>query len=66
MPVFDYKCENCGEIFEELVVSSTTPDSEVKCPFCGEHKSKKMISAPSIGRSSGSDASCPTGTCPLG
>jgi len=36
MPVFDYECKNCGEVYEELVMSGSTPDSQIKCPACGE------------------------------
>lgn len=62
MPVFDYKCENCGKTFEEFVISYSTQDSEVKCPFCGEHRAKKMISAPLVGKSSSSN-SIPNSRC---
>lgn len=61
MPVYDYKCENCGKLFEELVISYSVPDSEIKCPECGEYKAKQKISAPSIaGSSSSHSSSCGT------
>lgn len=49
MPVFDYKCNNCGEVFEELVFSSSAPDSDIKCPACGKNQAARLMSAPSIG-----------------
>jgi len=61
MPVFDYECKHCGKVFEELVLSSATPDSEIQCPACGHKESIRRMSAPSIGgssRSSGSGAGC--------
>ena len=65
MPVFDYECKNCGKVYEELVMSSSTPDSQIKCPACSEYKSVRRMSAPSIGGSSGSSfssgAGCGTG-----
>ena len=48
MPMYDYRCENCGEIFEELVFSSNVPDEEIECPVCHEYVAKKLLSAPSI------------------
>jgi len=48
MPVFDYECKHCGRIYEELVTSSSTPDSDIECPECGEHQSVRRMSAPSI------------------
>ncbi len=59
MPVYDYECENCGKVFEEFVISHKVPDSEIKCPECGEYKAKRKLSAPSIaGSSSLSPSSC--------
>lgn len=63
MPVFDYECKNCNKVFEELVMSSSTPDSEIECPDCGAHQSVRRMSAPAIGgfssgSSVGSSASC--------
>ena len=48
MPMYDYRCKNCDEVFEELVFSSTTPDKEIKCPKCGQNKSDRLFSAPMI------------------
>jgi len=48
MPMYDYRCKNCDEVFEELVFSSTTPDEEIKCPKCGQNKSNRLFSAPMI------------------
>ncbi|MBU4444857.1 zinc ribbon domain-containing protein [bacterium] len=48
MPVFDYECKHCGRIYEELVTSSSTPDSDIECPECGEHQSVRRMSAPSV------------------
>jgi putative FmdB family regulatory protein len=48
MPMYDYRCKNCGEVFEELVFSSNTSDEEIKCPKCGQNKSERLLSAPMI------------------
>jgi putative FmdB family regulatory protein len=48
MPMYDYRCKNCDEVFEELVFSSTTPDEEIKCPKCSQNQSERLLSAPMI------------------
>ncbi len=47
MPMFDYKCENCDTVFDELIPSSDTPDTDILCPNCKEIK-QKILSAPAI------------------
>ena len=32
MPIFEYKCKNCGRVFDELVKSC---EQKVTCPACG-------------------------------
>ncbi|MBU0529255.1 zinc ribbon domain-containing protein [bacterium] len=48
MPMYDYRCKNCDEVFEELVYSSMVPDEEIKCPNCGQNNSERLLSAPMI------------------
>ena len=48
MPMYDYRCKNCDEVFEELVFTSDTPDEEIECPKCGKNKSERLLSAPMI------------------
>lgn len=63
MPMYDYRCKNCGEVFEELVMSSSTPDEEITCPKCKENKAEKLISAPMVSTgSSSSSVSSPSST----
>lgn len=34
MPIYEYKCPKCGEVFDEIV--KVNPDMEtMKCPKCG-------------------------------
>lgn len=56
MPMYDYRCKNCDEVFEELVFSSSVSDDEIKCPKCGEQKAERLLSAPMIS-TSGSNSS---------
>ena len=48
MPMYDYRCKNCGETYEELVFSSTVPDEEIVCPNCNEKQSERLLSAPMV------------------
>lgn len=40
MPIYEYRCLECGEKFEKLLLSiSSTP--RVECPRCGGSKVEK-------------------------
>jgi putative FmdB family regulatory protein len=41
MPLFEYECRKCGELFEALVVGSRTP----ACPKCKSADLEKRVSA---------------------
>jgi putative FmdB family regulatory protein len=64
MPVFEYKCDECGSKYDFFHKSSLKQD-EVTCPKCGSAKSKKLFSAFATANSSDSDfsSSCATGNC---
>ncbi|SVB54421.1 uncharacterized protein METZ01_LOCUS207275 [marine metagenome] len=63
MPMYDYKCNKCGTLFEELVLSSTVADDQIKCPKCGGSKSKRQLSAPFISMNSGFEPACEKPAC---
>lgn len=43
MPIYEYRCLECGEKFEKLLLSiSSTP--QVECPRCGGRKVEKLLS----------------------
>lgn len=65
MPIYSYLCKDCDEKFD-LLVGVTAEKEELKCKKCGSKKIVREISGFSVGKSSSSDSSCPTGTCPLG
>lgn len=64
MPMYEFKCCNCGRQFEELVFSSNYSADEIVCPSCGTSNAEQRISAAAIGGSSyPSGSSCSsTGT----
>jgi len=61
MPLFEYKCQACEHVFEELVLSSS---ARVVCPQCGSDDTRKLLSvfATSTGRAS-SLPSCASPGC---
>jgi len=64
MPIFEYRCTECGHVTAFLEKANARRHH--KCEKCGSADTEKMFSAFSAksgGSSSGS--SCPTGTCPL-
>ena len=56
MPIYEYRCLECGEKFEKLVRFSAST-SEIECPKCGGRKVERLISAFSTIRSSTTVAS---------
>lgn len=40
MPIYEYACGDCGNEFEALVRSDTTP----QCPNCHSNKLEKLLS----------------------
>ena len=43
MPIYEYKCGNCGHQLEAIQRVSDPPLKE--CPACGKRKLKKLVSA---------------------
>ena len=63
MPIYEYKCEDCGTKFEKLVRGGTA----VECPSCGQDHLKQEYST-FAARANGSQQeaampSCPSGMC---
>ena len=66
MPIHEYQCTKCGHVSEFLEISSTK--KKHVCEKCGSKNMKKVLSVFSARTGSGlsgSDSSCPTGTCAL-
>ena len=65
MPLYEYKCLDCGEVFEALQ-SNYKQNPDLACKNCGSSHLKKLVSSFSAGLNSSSESeSCPTGTCNL-
>lgn len=61
MPIYEYKCQDCGTIFEKLIYK----EEDVKCFICGGKNVKKLISLfSSVGSNKGNTcSSCSSGNC---
>ena len=63
MPIYEYACGDCGNEFEALVRSDTTPE----CPGCHSNKLEKLLSVFATTANSARAApamSSPCGACP--
>ncbi len=66
MPIFEYRCEDCGTKFEKLVRRS---EDSVVCPSCGQSHLKTEFSTFAAHSGSGSRKTeslppCSNGMCP--
>jgi len=43
MPIYEYRCGECGREFSRLVAMST-PDEDIECPHCGARAAERLIS----------------------
>jgi putative FmdB family regulatory protein len=65
MPVYDYKCQKCGLVFE-MFLRSMSAAASVKCEKCGSSKVEKMVSCCAIssgGKSEGAGSSKSSHSC---
>ncbi|MEA3359006.1 MAG: zinc ribbon domain-containing protein [Thermodesulfobacteriota bacterium] len=52
MPLYEYKCKNCGNTFEQLVFFSEK-DARFDCPTCNSEETSRLMSSFSSGSSNG-------------
>jgi putative FmdB family regulatory protein len=67
MPIYEYLCAGCTETFEELVSSSD--ESSVRCPACGEAAVTRLLSSFATVRPEGAmvgGGGCCGGSCGCG
>jgi len=70
MPIYEYKCEMCNDLFEILCQSGDDGTSQ-KCPKCGKEGLERVMSAASFAMGSGNGESdrkvetrkCGSGSC---
>jgi putative FmdB family regulatory protein len=47
MPIYEYRCNECGQRFEKLIRSLNQPP-EIICPQCHSRQVQRLISAPAV------------------
>ena len=71
MPIFEFKCTKCEDLFEILVMKKDE-DVEMKCPKCGSEEFERVMSSANyaVGGGSGAKAGvssqtrqCSSGSC---
>ena len=60
MPIYEFRCDACGDEFEELVRSS---DEQVECPRCGSARASRKMSAFAFKSSGRFVAASGSGSC---
>ena len=60
MPIYEYRCEKCGEVTEQLVLG--TQETPV-CAHCGSADLVKLMSAANVGAGSPAASPPPAGSC---
>ncbi len=55
MPIYEFRCENCGRLFEALCLTQKD-ERDLRCPYCSSKEVRKEYSsfATSCGRVYGS------------
>ena len=48
MPIYEYRCQQCGKQFEKLVRSSSD-QNQVECPYCHSSQVQKAFSVFGLG-----------------
>lgn len=63
MALIEFKCDKCGEKFDEIVKLSNR--ESIKCPKCGSNEVKQVFEGKCSfgGSSKGSGGGCSSGSC---
>ena len=66
MPIYEFKCQKCGHLFDYF--ARKVNEKASKCPECGAAEVEKQFSTfnAADSRDSAEDTSCATGTCTTG
>lgn len=68
MPIYEYRCQDCGETSAFFVQRMGATPDELVCQHCQGRRLERATSTISVrggGDSSPSGPACPTGTCPF-
>jgi len=58
MPIYEYRCQRCEKVFEELIIRKSD-EAELRCPGCKESKVARVMSRPAATtKANGSAGAC--------
>jgi putative FmdB family regulatory protein len=60
MPLIEYRCSQCGRVFERLVARAESA-SDGECPECGRRTGKRLISVFATVRDADGESMATTG-----
>ncbi len=69
MPIYEFRCLGCGNVFELLKLKKENEESGMKCPKCSSLEVERVLSLVSVITSSGGKKSkqtvksCGSGSC---
>ncbi len=49
MPIYEYRCQDCGEVFSHLVLTSTGASEQIPCSNCGSSQTRRLMSSFAVG-----------------
>ena len=49
MPIYEYRCLDCGEVFSHLVLTFTGASTQKPCPACGGEQARRLMSTFTLG-----------------
>ncbi|MFL5624195.1 MAG: FmdB family zinc ribbon protein [Ktedonobacteraceae bacterium] len=49
MPIYEYRCLDCGEVFSHLVLTSTDTSGLMSCSACGSAQTRRLMSSFAVG-----------------
>lgn len=62
MPIYEYRCDGCGKVFEELTLSAGAA-SATRCQHCGGPDVRRLMSAFAVGANDAATAALEAGPC---
>jgi len=57
MPIYEYQCRKCGEVFEKIQKVDEGGES-LECPYCGEQNPDRILSGFASLKGTESSSSC--------
>ena len=60
MPMYEYRCQECGRVFE-MIRRYSDADRDVKCPACESEEVERLLSAFAMSSGSPAGGGCGSG-----